>query len=149
MIKTYLKNIIIPVLVGGIVGLLIKNNIDYNFLNKPPLSPPGYIFPIVWTILYILMGVSYSILEVNNKLDSKTSKIYYGGLVVNALWSIFFFLLKWRGFAFIWIIFLTFLIIIMLINYAKKNKIAFYLQIPYLLWTLFASYLNLFISILN
>ena len=61
--KIYAKSILIPVIVGGIVGLIISGSIDYNNLQKPPLSPPSILFPIMWTILYILMGVSYGILK--------------------------------------------------------------------------------------
>ena len=103
----------------------------------------------MWTILYILMGVSYGILEINNKIDENINFIYYFQLIVNALWSIFFFLLKWRLFSFIWIILLACLVIIMIIEFYKKNKTAGLLQIPYIAWVLFASYLNLSIYILN
>lgn len=147
--KLYAKSIIIPVIVGGIVGLLISGSIDYNPLQKPFLAPPSIVFPIAWTILYILMGVSYGILKDKSLIDSKTNVIYYLQLIVNALWSIIFFTLKWRLFAFIWIILLDILVIVMIINFYKKNKLSGLLQIPYLLWSLFASYLNLFIYLLN
>ena len=147
--KLYAKSILIPVIVGGIVGLLISGSMDYNSLQKPFLSPPGILFPIIWTILYILMGVSYGILKDKSLIDSKTNVIYYLQLFVNALWPIAFFVLKWRLFAFIWILLLDILIIVMIMNFYKKNKLAGLLQIPYLLWSLFASYLNLFIYLLN
>ena len=67
--KIYFKAILIPVLVGGIVGFLISGSIDYNSLEKPFLSPPSMTFPIVWTILYILMGISYGILASNSLVD--------------------------------------------------------------------------------
>ena len=147
--KTYAKSILIPVIVGGVVGLIISGSIDYNSLEKPFLAPPSILFPIVWTILYILMGVSYGLLETKDLLDSRAKIIYYVQLFVNALWSIFFFTLKWRLFAFICILLLVFLVIIMVTEFYKKNKTAGLLQIPYLLWTLFASYLNLSIYLLN
>lgn len=147
--KIYVKSILIPVIIGGIVGLIISGSIDYNSLQKPFLAPPSILFPIVWTILYILMGVSYGILESKSLIEPKTKFIYYLQLFVNALWSIFFFTLKWRLFAFIWIIALDLLVIIMIIEFYKKNKIAGLLQIPYLLWVLFASYLNLAVYLLN
>lgn len=147
--KIYAKSILIPVIVGGIVGLIISGSIDYNNLQKPPLSPPSILFPIMWTILYILMGVSYGILKSKHLVDPDTKKIYYLQLFVNALWSIFFFTFKWRLFAFLWIILLDVLVIIMIIKFFKNNKLAGVLQIPYLLWTLFASYLNLAIYLLN
>ncbi len=140
--KIYVKSILIPVFIGGIVGLIISGSIDYNSLQKPFLAPPSILFPIVWTILYILMGVSYGILESKSLIEPKTKFIYYLQLFVNATWSIIFFTLKWRLFAFIWIILLDLLVIIMIIEFYKKNKIAGLIQIPYLLWVLFASYLN-------
>lgn len=147
--KIYVKSILIPVFIGGIVGLIISGSIDYNSLQKPFLAPPSILFPIVWTILYILMGVSYGILESKSLIEPKTKFIYYIQLFVNATWSIIFFTLKWRLFAFIWIILLDLLVIIMIIEFYKKNKIAGLIQIPYLLWVLFASYLNLAVYLLN
>ena len=148
-IKIYAKTILIPVLIGGVVGLIISSAIDYNSLQKPFLAPPSIVFPIVWTILYILMGISYGILKSKGLTDKKIDLIYYIQLAVNAAWSIIFFLLKWRLFAFIWILLLDVLVILMIIKFYKKDKTAGLLQIPYLLWTLFASYLNLAIYILN
>ena len=148
-IKVYVKSILIPVIIGGIVGIIISNSIDYNTLQKPFLAPPSIAFPIVWTILYILMGISYGILDSNYLVDSKTNIIYYLQLFVNALWSIIFFTLKWRLFAFIWLLLLCILVIIMIYNFYKKNKIAGLLQIPYLLWIIFASYLNIATYLLN
>lgn len=148
-IKIYAKSILIPVVVGGIVGLIISGAIDYNSLQKPFLAPPSIVFPIVWTILYILMGISYGILKSKGLTDKKIDLIYYVQLGVNAIWSIIFFLLKWRLFAFLWIIILSVLVIVMTIKFYKKDKTAGLLQIPYLLWVLFASYLNFAIYILN
>ncbi len=147
--KIFAKSILIPVVIGGVVGLIISGSMDYESLQKPPLSPPGIIFPIVWTILYVLMGISYGILESKNLSDEKINLIYYLQLFVNALWSIFFFVLKWRFFSFIWIILLLVLIIIMIVKFYKKDKLSGILQIPYLLWTLFATYLNLSIYLMN
>ena len=159
-IKIYIKSILIPVIVGGIVGVLISKLIDYNTIHKPPLSPPSIAFPIVWTILYILMGISYGILKnqyinnlsiLNNKEGKllSTRQLYYIQLAVNTLWSIIFFIFKWRLFAFIWILILIILVILMIIDFYKKNKLAGLLQIPYLLWLIFAAYLNLGVYILN
>lgn len=148
-IKNYIISILIPIIVGGIVGLIISSSIDYNTLQKPFLAPPSILFPIVWTILYILMGVSYGILKDNNLVDQQVNLIYYIQLAVNALWSIFFFSLKWRLFAFIWIIMLAILVVLMIIKFYNKNRIAGLIQIPYLLWILFASYLNIGVYILN
>ena len=130
-------------------GFITSNFIDYNSLIQPPLSPPAILFPIVWTILYTLMGVSYGILDVNGLVDSSINSIYYLQLFVNALWSIFFFVLKWRLFAFLWILLLLTLVIIMTIKFYNKNKLAGLLQIPYIIWVAFASYLNFGVYLLN
>lgn len=140
--KIYTKSILVPVALGGIVGLIISNFLDYTSLEKPFLSPPSFVFPIVWTILYILMGISYGILKSNSLVDSNITLIYYSQLFVNVLWPIFFFVFKWRLFAFLWIILLIALVISMIIQFYRKNKISALLQIPYLLWLLFASYLG-------
>ena len=148
-IKIYAKSILIPVIIGGVIGLIISRSIDYNSLQKPPLSPPSILFPIVWTILYLLMGISYGILDSKSLIELKTKIIYSLQLFVNATWSLIFFTLKWRLFAFIWIIILNILVIVMIIDFFKKNKTAGLLQIPYLLWIIFASYLNLGVYLLN
>ena len=104
---------------------------------------------ILWLSLYVIMGISYGILKNNLQIDKKTNIIYYVQLFVNALWAIIFFTLKWRLFAFVWIMILALLIIFMIVEFYKKNKLAGILQIPYLLWVLFASYLNVAIYALN
>ena len=122
---------------------------DYETLKQPLLAPPAIVFPIVWTILYVLMGISYGILKTNNETSDEIDSIYYLQLGVNALWSIFFFVFKWRLFAFLWIILLAAFVIIMIKRFYEKNKIAGLLQIPYIIWIVFASYLNIAIYILN
>ena len=145
----YIKAILLPVLVGALVGIITSGSMDYNMLQKPPLAPPGTVFPIVWTILYILMGISYGILKANNQTDDEIDRIYYIQLAINALWSIIFFNFKWRLFAFIWIILLVIAIISMIRKFYNKNKVAGLLQIPYILWVIFAAYLNFGFYILN
>ena len=145
----YIKAILLPVLVGALVGIITSGSMDYNMLQKPPLAPTGAVFPIVWTILYILMGISYGILKVNNQTDEEIDWIYYIQLAINALWSIIFFNFKWRLFAFVWIILLAVAIISMIRKFYNKNRIAGLLQIPYILWVIFATYLNFGFYILN
>ncbi len=145
----YIKSILLPVLIGALVGLITSGSMDYNMLQKPPIAPPGAVFPIVWTILYVLMGISYGILKTNNQTDEETDWIYYIQLAINALWSIIFFTFKWRLFAFVWIILLAVAIIAMITKFYNKNKIAGLLQIPYILWVAFAAYLNFGFYILN
>lgn len=141
--KNLIKNILIPVIMGGIIGLIINPFMNYQDLNKPPLSPPGITFPIVWTILYIIMGYSFY------KQDEQNKTIYYTQLVVNGLWSIFFFVFKWYLFSFIWIILLIILVIIMIKEFYKLNKLSGLINIPYLIWLIFAAYLSFGIYILN
>lgn len=148
-IVVYIKSILLPVILGGIVGFIISSFIDYNSLQKPFLAPPSILFPIIWTILYILMGISYGRLKCKELTDEKINFIYYVQLIINLLWPIFFFVLKWRLFSFIWIILLDIAVILMIIKFYQKDKVAGLIQIPYLLWSLFASYLNLGIYILN
>ena len=147
--KIYLKSVLIPVIVGGIIGLLISGSMDYNSLQRPDFSPPSILFPIVWTILYILMGISYGILKTKDLTDNEINFIYYFQLIINAFWPIIFFILKWRLFAFIWIVLLDFVVLFMIIKFYKKDKIAGLLQIPYFIWIIFASYLNLSIYLEN
>ena len=146
---TYVKSILVPLLIGVIVGFITSSYMDDTMLIQPSFAPPAILFPIVWTILYTLMGVSYGILKTNSLTDDKTNKIYYAQLFVNALWSFFFFVFEWRLFSFFWILLLIALVILMIIEFYKKNKVAGLLQIPYLLWIIFASFLNLSIYLLN
>ena len=148
-VSEFIKLILIPVVIGGIVGFLISNFIDYNIINKPPLSPPSIVFPIIWTILYILMGTSYGILKTKELIDDETNMIYYTQLLVNVTWPIVFFVFKWRFVSILWIILLLILVIYMTIKLYRKNKIAGLMQIPYILWTIFATYLTIGVYILN
>lgn len=141
--------IFFPLVMGSIIGLLISNSISYNDLVKPPLSPPSILFPIVWTIIYLLMGISYFILKKNNNDNIIISTVYYVQLFVNLLWSIIFFVLEWRFFSIIWIILLDLLVILMIYLFSKKEKISAYLNYLYLAWILFATYLTIGIFILN
>lgn len=143
------KNITLPITLGGLVGLIISQFMDYNTLQKPPLSPPGFIFGIVWSILYLLMGIAYGMLVYKEKSDEEVSKIYWTQLIINLIWPILFFVFKLRLFSSIWIIILLILVINMVIKFYKKDKIIGYSQIPYLLWIMFATYLNIGVYILN
>ena len=141
--------ILTPLIGGSIVGLIINKSIDYNYLVNPPLSPPSYLFPIVWSILYLLIGTSYYIYRKNNNDDPLTIKLYYIQLILNYLWSIIFFTLKLRTLAVIWIIVLAITVIYLMIRFYKEERTSFYLFIPYILWVLFATYLNIGIVVLN
>ena len=132
-VKIYVKSILIPVSIGLIIGVITSSSIQYNTLIKLVLASPSILFPIVWTILYVLMGVSYGILKSKSLVNLEINFIYYLQLFVNALWSIIFFVFEWRLFAFIWLLMLILLIIMMIIEFFQKDKVAGLLQIPYLL----------------
>lgn len=138
-----------PVILGAAVGFITSGSMDLGMLVKPSFAPPAILFPIVWTILYSLMGISYGILKSKNLSTDKTNKLYYAQLIVNLLWSIIFFTLKWRLFAYFWILLLIILVTLMIKEFYDKNKTAGLLQIPYLIWIVFASFLNISIYLLN
>jgi len=138
-----------PLIIGGIIGFITSDSINYNSLVKPPFSPPSILFPIVWTIIYLLMGISYFIIKRTNNSNTKIDFIYYLQLFVNAMWSIIFFVFEWRFFAIIWIILLDILVIYMIYLFSKKIKLSAYLNFLYLVWILFATYLTIGIYILN
>lgn len=147
----FIISILIPLAVGSISALISGSSMSaYSTLNKPPLSPPGFIFPIVWTILYILMGISSYLIYVSGHENTKKALTLYGiQLFFNFCWSILFFSLSLYIFSFIWLVVLIFLILAMIIVFYSISPIAAYLQIPYLLWCMFAAYLNLTIFLLN
>ena len=151
MSKEEIISLIVPLLGGFLSGLISMTGFkEFNSLVKPFLSPPGFIFPIVWTILYVLMGIgSYLIYSSNDYHSSCCLKIYLINLFVNFLWSPIFFGLNLRLFALIWIIILDIIVVYMIFCFFKVNKKAAYLQIPYLIWSLFATYLNLAFYLLN
>lgn len=142
--------ILIPLAVGGVSALISGNMSTYSTLNQPALSPPGFVFPIAWTVLYMLMGISSYIVYYSISSGKFRALLLYGiQLLLNFCWSIIFFKLNLYLFAFIWLIALIYVIVLMIKQFYIVKPLASYLQIPYLLWCLFAAYLNLFISILN
>lgn len=143
-------SILIPLAVGSMSALFSGNMSSYSILDKPAFSPPGFIFPIVWTILYILIGISSYIVYSSNSPNKPKALLIYGiQLFFNFCWSIIFFGLDLYLFAFIWLIALIFIIIIMIRQFYIVSPLAAYLQIPYLIWCIFAAYLNFSIFILN
>lgn len=146
-IKKLLVCIAIPLLVGGIAGLLTRTGTQaYASITKPPLSPPAILFPIAWTILYTLMGISsYLILTKadDSPSASRAKNLYFYQLVVNFLWSFFFFNFQWYFFSFLWILLLWGLVAAMIKTFTNISKVAAYINIPYLIWLTFAAYLNL------
>lgn len=153
-IKHFGIAILIPLAVGFLASLLTMESMDiYTALKTPPLSPPGWLFPIVWTILYTLMGISSALVKENRKKDLNATacgrRYYTLSLIFNFLWSIVFFNLRWLLFAFIWLMVLLYLIIRTTLCYKKVSPLAAYLQIPYAVWVAFAGYLNFALWILN
>ena len=153
-IISYIIAILIPLAVGGLSAFLSKENMDlYGIINQPPLAPPAWLFPVAWTILYILMGISSAIIYnqhgENPEAAADALRTYAFQLIVNFFWSIIFFNMRAYLFAFVWLVILWLLIISMIRKFYKISPAAAYLQIPYLLWVTFAGYLNLMIFLLN
>lgn len=146
-----LKNffrIFLPIILGGIVGFIINGFIDYGELVKPPLAPPKILFPIAWSIIYLLMGISYYLYRKEFD-DEKTIRIYYTQLIINLLWSIVFFVFKLRLLSIGWILVLDILVVILIKRFSETKKVSAYLNFPYIIWLLFATYLTIGIYILN
>ena len=151
-VKKLLLCLAIPLAVGGLASLLSGGMGDYRQQNQPPLSPPGWVFPLVWTILYLLMGyASYRVLVSGKDSAAVRSalKTYGAQLLLNFLWPIVFFGLEWRVAAFFLLIGLWLLIYITIKKFSAIDELAGDLLIPYLLWVAFAAYLNLGLILLN
>ena len=147
-LKKLIGYILVPLLIGGIVAFITMPFIDYESLVLPPLAPPKIVFPIAWSILYLLMGISYFLYR-RDQNSQKTIILYYVQLVVNLFWSLFFFLWKLRFFSIIWILLLDILVISFIKQLSTEKKISAWLLTPYLIWILFATYLTIGIYILN
>ena len=151
--KLLILCLVIPLAVGGIAALLTGSGMDaFETLNQPPLSPPGWLFPVVWTILYILMGIaSYLVLTSGKSQESiRRALVLYGiQLALNFLWPVFFFSLSAYLFAFILLLALWLLILATTVTFYRLSDTAGYLMIPYLIWVTFAGYLNLGVYLLN
>ncbi len=141
---------IITFIVGSFFSWFTMNNMDtFKELTKP-INVPGILFPIVWSILYLLMSISCYIVSESGDKDKNKALIWYGvQLIINSLWSLIFFGFGAYLFAFIWIILLLIMVIIMVYKFYKIDKRAAYLNIPYILWIIFAAYLNFGIWLLN
>lgn len=147
------KCIAIPLLVGAVSSLISGGGMEtFQSVVRPPLAPPGWLFPIVWTILYTLMGISsYLVLTsgANPKEIREAIRLYGFQLAVNFFWSIFFFNLEWYLFSFFWLLLLWALVWLMIEEFHPLSKTAAYLNVPYLIWLTFAGYLNFGIWFLN
>ena len=137
-----------PLILGSLVGFVIKDFMDYSSLNQPPFAPPGMVFPIAWTILYVLMGISYYLYrKVDN--DKTLITIYYLQLFLNLTWTFIFFVFKMRFLAIFWILAIILLVFYLITKFWNIKKESAYLLIPYLLWLVFAMYLTIGIFLLN
>lgn len=151
--NAYIVFVLISLGVGVLAALLSSGGTQlYNgSLVKPPLSPPAVVFPIVWTVLYTLMGISAARIWLSPESAERRRglNIYIAQLIVNFFWSLIFFNAQAFGFAFFWLLLLWVLILWMILSFYKTDKLAALLQIPYLLWVSFAGYLNFMIWQLN
>lgn len=149
-IKNYIISLIISIGIGQISGFLTKNaskNFSSNF-NQSALTPPDWVFPVVWVILFFLMGISATLVYESDCKYKKYGLLIYGvQLVFNFLWSMFFFLGEQFVLSFGWLTILILMVVGMILLFYKCNKTASYLQIPYLVWLLFALYLNYIVVI--
>lgn len=151
--KPLLICLAIPLAVGGLSAFLTRNGMEtFQSLNQPPLSPPAWLFPVVWSILFLLMGLASYLVYTSGKPRpaTRTALIVYGvQLAFNFLWPIFFFNLGLYLFSFVWLVVLWGLILTTTILFFRLSKPAGLLLLPYLLWVAFAGYLNLSIYLLN
>ena len=148
-ILTNIFYIFFQLLIGITVSILTRVNFNLQEIKSPPLTPPSILFPIVWTILYLSIGISYYLYKKNTYTNKTEIIIYYTQLLVNALWSIVFFTLKLRFFSIIWILILVILIYTLITLFLQKYKPSGYILIPYLIWCIFATYLTVGIYLLN
>lgn len=145
-------NILIPLGLGALVGISLRSSYAvYEMLRLPPLSPPRLAFPIAWSILYLLMGVSSYLVWITPHSDRRASSLraYAVQLAVNLIWPFIFFALKQYTLAFVWIAALVVFVSVMIHRFYRTHPTAAYLQLPYLAWTLYAAYINLGVFILN
>ena len=151
--KQLIIAVLIPLLVGGVSALLTKDAMmTFDTLQKPPLSPPAWVFPVVWTVLYTLMGIASYLVYTSNAshIDKDGALVVYGvQLAVNFLWSIIFFNLAMYRFALVWLLLLLLLVIATTVRFYNINKVAGGLFLPYIVWLLIAAYLNFQIIVLN
>ncbi|MBP9996210.1 MAG: tryptophan-rich sensory protein [Lachnospiraceae bacterium] len=143
--------IAIPLIVGAISAFLTKDAmVTFNAMNKPPLAPPSWLFPIAWTIIYVLMGIaSFLIYQSSSEEKYMGQIIYIVQLIFNFAWSIIFFNLGAYGFSCVWLAILLIMVIALIMNTAQYSIPAMVMLIPYAVWCCFAMYLNIGVAIMN
>lgn len=150
-LKPLIISVLIPLAIGAVSAFLSMSGMrEYANTVQPPLSPPPAVFTVVWSVLYLLMGISaYMVYMSESKLKKSAYTLYGVQLGVNFLWSILFFNFKLYLFSTIWILLLIALVGAMIIGFLRIRPLAGYLQIPYFLWLCFAAYLNFTVYLLN
>ena len=151
-IRPYVGFSALALLVGGLASIITQGQMEaFSALRQPPLSPPGWVFPVAWTILYLLMGIGMAIVwrESDGERRRRAVTIWSVQLAANFLWPLLFFLWQLRLLSLVWLVVLLILVANMTSEFEKTSVPAARLQIPYLLWLLFAAYLNLGVWILN
>ncbi len=143
----------LPLLTGGLAALISRSKMGlFDTVSKPPLSPPAWLFPVAWTVLYVLMGVaSYRVFTARaGSAEKNRALLFYGiQLAFNFFWTLIFFNLGVYWFAFVWLAALLALIALTTVKFYGIDRPAAYLMLPYLLWVTFAGYLNLGIALMN
>ena len=143
----------LPLAVGGLAAFLTRGSMKiFENLNQPPLSPPGWLFPVVWTVLYALMGLASFLVLTSGAEQVKIRRalgVYLAQLGFNFLWSILFFNLEVYLAAFFWLVGLWALVLVTMVLFYKIRPVAGDLMLPYLLWVTFAGYLNYGVYLLN
>ena len=151
-VKKLIFSIGIPLIGGGIIGFITTGAGAYEDMVKPPLSPPGWVFPVVWSILYIMMGIALYLVLISPQSDevkSLSKRTFASQLIINFLWPVIFFILKTYWAAVVTLGALIILVVITIVDFRKSDKRAALVLVPYLIWCLFALYLNIGVAVLN
>ncbi len=151
--KVYIGSVLLAEAVGLLAALLTRRGVElYEAAAvKPALTPPAWVFPAVWAVLYALMGIGAARVRLNAEagLCRRSMRLYLAQLAVNFLWPVLFFTARAYGAAFLWLVLLWTLIVWMTLTFREADRTAAWLQLPYLLWVFFAGYLNLGAWLLN
>lgn len=151
VIVVFVVSILIPLAVGGLSALISRNGMEaYEVLMKPLFAPSAVLFPIVWSVLYVLMGISSALVFLSSHCrKGEALTVYALQLAVNFLWSPIFFVARARFIAFLWLLLLIVFVVMMIALFARCSKVSAWLQVPYLIWCVFAALLNYCVWQLN
>jgi len=150
-IGPYIAFLLVTAAIGGLGALVVNAGMPaYQALEKPGFTPPDIVFPIAWSILYLLMAIGAArVWNTHSRQRDRAIKLFLLQLVMNFLWNVWFFTLHWFLFAFVWLLALIVLIVLMIRDFSRIDVPAGRIQIPYLLWCCFAAALNLGVALLN